>query len=263
MGYKAIIVDDERKLRETLELLLAANCPEITVCGSVGSAREAREMLVSCDVDFIFLDISMPHEDGFAFLRTIPKENYAIIITTAHSEYAIKAIRANAIDYLLKPVNVIELKDAVTKAIQYHELRKRRNAALKIYHESLDNLQEQIQSGQNTITKITVPIHSGFNVVKLAELMYLQADSNYTILHFSGLSKIVATCSLQDFEKMLACPEFFRIHRSTIINLNYLKSYSSFPGNYVELTDGTKLSISRIKMSEFKEAVSRYSKSLE
>lgn len=257
MGYKAIIVDDERKLRETLELLLAANCPEITVCGSVGSAHEAREVLKSGEVDFIFLDISMPREDGFAFLRTIPKENYAIIITTAHSGYAIKAIRANAIDYLLKPINAIELKEAVAKAIRYHELRKSRAEALRIYHESLDNLQEQIQSGKQKISKITVPVQSGFTVVNLADIMYLQADGNYTILHFSGLSKIVATRSLHDFEKMLACPEFFRINKSTIINLNFIKSYTSHEGNVAVLSDGTQLSISRIKMNDFKKMVRR------
>ena len=107
--YRAIIIDDERNIREALTLLLREYCPEIKVCGSAVSAQEGRELLKKHEVDFIFLDISMPKEDGFAFLRSIPKENYGIIFITAYQEYALKALKASAIDYLLKPVNANEL----------------------------------------------------------------------------------------------------------------------------------------------------------
>jgi len=98
MKYKAIVVDDEPNLRNALELLLTTNCPEISICGSAGSAQEAREILQTRAVDFIFLDISMPGEDGFAFLRSISNENYGIIFTTAYQEFALQALKANAID---------------------------------------------------------------------------------------------------------------------------------------------------------------------
>lgn len=258
--YQALIIDDEKKLLETLEMLLAENCPEIHVCGSANSAREAREMLTSCEVDFIFLDISMPKEDGFAFLRSIPKENYAVIFTTAYEEYAIQAIRASAIDYLLKPINSNELKEAVAKAILHHEKRQSKTEAMEIYHESLDNLQEHIQSGQDNITKITVPGQFGFTVVNVADLTYLEADSNYTVLHFDGQKKIMASCSLGEFEKILINLEFFKIHRSTIINLNFLKAYSSYEGDFAVLTDGTELSIARRKLNEFRDAITHFSK---
>jgi len=261
--YRAIIVDDEKNIREALTLLLGEYCPEIKVCNAAASAHEAREFLKTNDVDFIFLDISMPGEDGFAFLRSIPKENYGIIFITAYQEYALKALKANAIDYLLKPVNVLELREAVTKAIQYYELRQSRAEIRKIYHESLDNLHEQIQSEEKPISKITVSEQFGFRVVKVSDLMYLQADSNYTILHLSGLDKIVATRSLGEFEKILEQPSFFRIHKSSIINMNYLQGYSSYEGNFAELNDGTRLSISRRKLNDFREAVKHFSKSLE
>ncbi|MCD4680518.1 MAG: LytTR family DNA-binding domain-containing protein [Bacteroidales bacterium] len=262
MQYNAIVVDDEPKVREALELLLAKNCPEIIICGSAGSAQEARNILKSCMVDFIFLDISMPGEDGFTFLRSIPNEKYGVIFTTAYQEFALQALKASAIDYLLKPINSNELKEAVAKAIHYHELRQSKTEAMKIYHESLDNLQQQIQSGNNKVKKITVPEQTGFRVVNVDEIMYLQADSNYTILHFSGLNKIVACRSLFEFEKILINPEFFRIHKSTIINLNYLKAFSSYQGNSAELTDGTLLTISRRKLNEFKDVVTHFSKSI-
>jgi two-component system LytT family response regulator len=243
--------------------MLRDHCPEIKLCGSASSAAEGRQLLDEEAVDFIFLDISMPKEDGFAFLKSIPKENYGIIFVTAYEEYALRALKASAIDYLLKPVNPIELREAVTKAIQFHELRKVRAEARSIYHESLENLHDQVESGSKPIDKITISEQFGFRMVKVADLMYLEADSNYTILHLSGLDKIVATRSLGEFEKILDSPDFFRIHKSTIINMNYLKGYSSYEGNFAELSDGTMLNISRRKLNEFREAIKHFSKSVE
>jgi len=261
--YNAIIIDDEKNVCEALELILQDYCPEINVCGSAGSAAKGRELLKSCNIDLIFLDISMPKEDGFAFLRSIPKENYGVIFVTAYEEYALRALRASAIDYLLKPVNGIELREAVNKAIEFLELRKKRTEIQKIYHESLEDLHDNIHSEDQTISKITVTEQLGFRIVKVSDIMYLQADSNYTILHLSGLNKIVATRSLCEFEKILIPSVFFRIHKSTIINMNYLRAYSSYEGNYAELNDGTRLSISRRKLIDFREAVKHFSKSLD
>ena len=117
--YSAIIIDDERNVREALGLMLAEHCPEIHVCGTAASASGGRELLQTEEVDFIFLDISMPKEDGFAFLRSIEKEKYGIIFVTAYQEYALRALKANAVDYLLKPVNTNELREVVSKDIQF------------------------------------------------------------------------------------------------------------------------------------------------
>lgn len=261
--YTAIVIDDEKNVRGALELLLKQYCPEISVCGLAASAQEGRELLKVHEVDFIFLDISMPKEDGFAFLRSIDKEKYGIIFTTAYQEYALRALRANAIDYLLKPINYLELCEAVDKAIQYHELRLNKSEILSIYKESLNNLPEQVHQENQPIEKITVAEQFGFRMVRVAEIMYLQADSNYTIIHLSGLNKVVATRTLSDFEKLLDPPVFFRIHKSTIINMNYLGAYSSYEGNFAELNDGTQLSISRRKVNEFRDAVKLFSKSIE
>jgi two-component system LytT family response regulator len=258
--YNAIIVDDERNIREALDVMLKQHCPEIKVCAQADSAEKGREALKSHDIDFIFLDISMPKEDGFSFLNSIEKGKFGIIFITAYQEYALQALKANAIDYLLKPVNHLELKEAVDKAIQYLEMRRVKPTVQSIYNESLGNLQEQIYSEKKYIEKITIVEQFGFRILRLDDLMYLQADSNYTILHLSGLNKIVATRSLCDFEEMINNPMFFRIHKSTMINLNYLKAYSSYQGNFAELSDGTRLSISRRKVNEFREAVDRFAK---
>lgn len=260
--YLALIIDDDRNVREALEFMLAENCPEIRICGSASSAAEGREILHKEKIDFIFLDISMPNESGFDFLHTIPRENYGIIFVTAFEDYAIQAFKANAVDYLLKPVDTEELKAAVEKAIQYHELRKMKANVRSVYNESLDNLDKQFQSQAKQVEKITIAEQFGFRIVKVADLMYLEADNNYTILHLSGLDKIVATRSMAEFEHILEDSMFFRIHKSTIINLNYLKAYSSYEGNFAELNNGTRLSIARRKFNEFKEAVEQFSKSI-
>ena len=261
--YNAIIVDDEPNVRETLELLLQKHCPEIKICAHAGSAQQGRDLLKNHVIEFIFLDIAMPKEDGFSFLNSIEKEKYAVIFITAYQEYALQALKANAIDYLLKPVNFIELKTAVAKAIYYFEIRSARPAAQTVYQESLSNLHEQMRSKDKVTEKITILEQFGFRILKLSELMYLQADSNYTILHLSGLEKIVVTRSLCEFEEMINNPLFVRIHKSTIINLDYLKAYSSFQGNTAELSDGTKLTISRRKLIEFREAVDKFAKIIE
>jgi len=262
MKLQAIIIDDEPNVRKALELLLEVNCPEISVCGSACSAQEARRIIESRDVDFIFLDISMPGEDGFVFLSSIPCENYGIIFITAYQGFALRAINASSFDYLLKPVDAIELKAAVAKAIQYHRLRKQQAEALKIYRESLVNLLLQIGSEKQAITKITIPLQLGFRVIVVADLMYLQADGNFTILHSMSIGNIVTTRLLDDFEKILVKPQFFRIHNSTIINMNYLKFFSGFEGNPAVLTDGTTLSVSRRKLIEFREAIEQFTQAV-
>ena len=260
--YNAIIIDDERNIREGLGLMIEEYCPEIFLSGTAASAHEGRELLRTREVDFIFLDISMPREDGFDFLNSIPHENYGIIFVTAYEEYALNAIKASAIDYLLKPVNPLELREAVNKAIKFHELRIASSDARNIYGQSLETLHEQARPESGHIEKITVSDQFGFRMVKVSDLMYLEADSNYTILHVSGLEKIVATRTLGEFEKLIDNSLFFRIHKSILLNLNYLRGYSSHEGYFAELTDGTRLSISRRKVNEFREAVKQLSKSL-
>lgn len=261
--YSAIIVDDEKNIREALSTLLNQYCPEIHICGIAASASEGRKLLDSNKVDFIFLDISMPKEDGFAFLRSIPSNNYGIIFATAFQEYALRALKANAIDYLMKPINPYELQEAVKKAITNHELRRSYLEIQEVYNQSLHNLNEHLQIKNGPVTKLTIPEQSGFRLVNVADLMFLQADDNYTILFLTGDRKIVATRTLGEFEKILEGPDFFRIHKSTLINLNFLVGYSSFQGNFAELKDGSRLDISRRKLAEFREKVKHYSISID
>ena len=261
--YNAVIIDDEIHVQQTLEILVHHNCPEIRLIGKASSAEEGRQLLKDNDVHLIFLDISMPKENGFDFIASIPKEKYAIIFTTAHEEYALKAIKASAIDYLLKPINPFELQDAVAKATSYLNLRMQQNHAQKIYSESLENLMQQLRGETGTTNKITVVEKFGFRIVEVKNIRYLEADSNYTIIHLSGLEKIVSSKSLGEFEKVLESDQFFRIHKSTIINLNFLKAFSSYQGYFAVLDDNTKLPVSRRRFLEFREKVGEHSKAID
>lgn len=259
-NYGAIIVDDERNVRDALGALISSYCPDIQILGFASSADEARKILSVKKTDIVFLDISMPREDGFSLLQSIDHTSYAIIFVTAFEEYALRALKANAVDYLLKPVNHLELQEAVSKAIYFLELRKNKSEMQDVYKQSIDTLIELMQSEKKHIQKLTISEQFGFTVVNVEDIMYLQADSNYTIIHISGLKKIVVSRTLGEFEKMLDHSMFFRIHKSTILNIMYLKGYCSYQGNYVELNDGTRLSISRRKVNEFREAVRRVAK---
>jgi two-component system, LytTR family, response regulator len=261
--YSAIIIDDEKNIREALSILLSQYCPEIRVCGIAASANEGRKLLENNKVDFIFLDISMPKEDGFAFLRSIPRNHYGIIFATAYQEFALRALKANAVDYLMKPINPFELQESVKKAIYNHELRRSYSEIQEVYNQSLNNLNEHLQLKNSPITKLTIPEQTGFRLVNVADLMYLQADDNYTVLNLTADRKILATRTLGEFERILEGPEFYRIHKSTIINLNFLIGYSSFQGNFAELKDGSRLDISRRKVTEFREKVKQYSISID
>ncbi len=261
--FNAIIIDDELNVRQTLEILLRHFCPEIRICGSAESAAAGRQLLKAFDVHLIFLDISMPNENGFDFIASIPKEEYAIIFTTAHEEFALKAIKANAIDYLLKPINPTELKEAVDKATSYLNLRLQQNKIQDIYSESLENLIEQVKNKNSRVNKITVVEKFGFQIIEVDSIRYLEADSNYTVLHLSGLEKIISSKSLGEFEKVLDPDQFFRIHKSNIINLNFLKGFSSYQGYFAVLDDKTKLPISRRRFNEFRELIGTQSKSID
>jgi len=260
--YNAIIIDDELNLCEALEIMLKQNCPNIKLCGTANSAKAGRQLLSENKVDLIFLDIKMPGGDGFAFLNTISVENYAVIFTTAYQEFALKAIKANAIDYLLKPINSEDLKEAVIKAISFLMHRKKKKEVQQIYSESFENLKLQLKNSSLHTDKITIFEQSGFRILEVKLIQYLEADGNYTIIHLSSLDKIVSTKSLGEFEKILDHPTFFRIHKSFIINMNYLKGYSNYQGSFAIIDDNTKLSISRRRIIEFKQLINYFSKSI-
>ena len=257
MILNAIIVDDEEYSRKSLYYLVEANCPDVRVTGMSQSVAEARELLKSQYVDIVFLDIAMPKENGFELLPDLEKNETSVIFTTAFDQYALKAIKASAIDYLLKPVNIDELQESIRKVFEWKTLKRNQKIDNRTYTDSLKGLSENINSLE-AIRKISLPDAQGFKVKDIDDIVYLEADNNYTRFHFRDSEQMMVAKAMKDYEDVLNPDHFVRIHKSTIINLRYLKDYSNKSGLIITMQDRTELSLSRRRSPEFLERVKAY-----
>ena len=245
---KALLVDDEVNNLESLQFLLHHDCEGIEVSGKVANPADARDWLAKHTVDVIFLDINMPGENGFQFLSSLSSINFKVIFVTAYDEYALRAIKVNALDYILKPVNIDELQSAVEKLKQ----SLKNPAAAEQNHQMLENLLHSVNK-KAPPNKIALPHLGGINFIDVDDIVSLQADSNYTIIHKKDMQKLVITKTLKDFEDLLDQTQFARIHKSYIVNLKYIKEYSTTDGGIVKMTDGNQWSISRRQLDMFLE----------
>ncbi|KLT67260.1 LytTR family DNA-binding domain-containing protein [Pedobacter sp. BMA] len=252
---KAIIVDDEEFARSSLFFLLQQNCPEIEITGIARSVQEAKEILFNHPIDLIFLDIAMPGGNGFDLIPDAKKHKAAVIFTTAYDQYALKAIKANALDYLLKPIDIDELKTAVEKVTQHIKLFQNQNEN----DERVSNLANSL-SAKSEIRKLTLPYGQGFKMIDVDEIIYIEADSNYSVVHLINKEKITVSKVLREFEELLPNDQFARIHKSSIINLNHLKEYNSKNGLQVFLKSGESINISRRRASDFFEKIKLFTK---
>ena len=243
---RALLVDDELPACKTLKWLIEENISDLTVAGFAHSANEARHFLSQQKIDLIFLDISMPGETGFDLLSTLTEGKYAVIFVTAHNEYAIKAFKTEALDYLLKPIDIDELKFAVNNVIKNSQTDKLSN----IHKESLSKINSHLNSD-----RITIPHLEGLKIIEFAEIVYLEADSNYTIFHLMNAQKFVSSKTMGEFEPLLT-GHFFRIHKSFVINLNHVAEYSKKNGNNVIMKEGSILPIARRRFQEFMHVLS-------
>lgn len=253
MSLNTLIVDDEEYSRKSLYFLLQENCPEITIGGIAGSVEEARKIIDEQVFELVFLDIAMPKESGFELLPTLQKKNILVVFITAFDQYALKALKASAVDYLLKPIDISELKIAVSKSLTR---KKDEKASSSQNQPSLTTLSENL-GNKNKIEKITLPHTHGFHIIDTNNIIYIEADSNYSIFHLNNEIKLVISKPLKEFEDILNS-DFTRIHKSAIINLKYIKSYSNKNGYEVHLLNEVVVPISRRRAAEFQEKLRQF-----
>lgn len=244
----ALIVDDEQPNLEGLKLQLIQNCPEVTGIELASSARAAREILNQRKVDVMFLDVNMPNENGFDLLESISDKNFALIFVTAYSDYAVRAFKANAIDYLLKPVDAEELVAAVQKC-----------RGKLVAESSISGLRRDL-SPQSWPSRLTLPHQSGFNIIDTSDIVWIAADGNYCMIHLKGGKSILVSKAIREFEFMLNPDEFFRTHKSALIRLECVQEYSSSDGHYAFMNNGQQVPISRRKLDEFMNVIDAFSK---
>jgi two-component system LytT family response regulator len=243
---KALLVDDEINNLQGLEFLLHHDCEGVEVVGKVQNAVDARNWLKYNHADVIFLDISMPGENGFQFLSSLTLRDFKIVFVTAYNEYALKAIKASAIDYILKPVSISELQNAVEKV----KIAINSPAANLQNHVLLQHLLQTV-SKNTAPQKIALPQLGSISFIEVDDIVSLQADSNYTIIHLKDMQKMVISKTLKEFEDLLDEAHFARIHKSYIVNLRYIREYCTTDGGIVKMSDGNQWSISRRQLDLF------------
>jgi two-component system, LytTR family, response regulator len=244
---KAMIVDDRNSSIELLRWLLKENCPEITSVVSAISVREALPLIDDFEPDILFLDIQMPQETGFDLLTQVKKWNFEVIFTTAFNEYAVQAIRFSALDYLLKPVNAEDLTGALER---FKAKKKFANGGEQLYRNFLQN----ISSGGAKPAKLALTGLNEIQYVGLEEIIYLQAERNYTRLYFVKRSEFLSSKTLMEYEKILKDSGFMRVHRSCLVNKRFIESYDK--QGMLKMSNGATLEVSRRK----KEMIARFFK---
>ncbi len=238
----AIIIDDEPKGRNSLRKKLLEYCPQVTLVGEAENGDEGLALIEKHDPRIVFLDIEMPMMNGFEMLQHLPRKNFHLIFTTAYDQYAIKAIKYAAFDYLLKPIDIEELQATIKKAEE--------QIALNNTTERLETLSHNL-AGKLQLQKIAIPTMEGLWFFNLSDIVYLEAESNYTTLHFVNHPKIVASRTLREFEELLPTDMFFRTHNSYMINLNFIRRYIKGDGGQIELQNGHTVDVARRKKEEF------------
>lgn len=245
---KTIIVDDEFNAREFLEKLLQRYFPDkflvLALCESVDDAIHAIEKF---NPELVFLDVQMPNKNGFQLFKELNKINFEVIFTTAHSEFAIDAIKCSALDYLLKPINYIDLLETVKK------YESKLNKASQ--QEKLMLLIENLDTGNSAYNKIALPTETGFELVKTNAILYCEADSNYCKIVCLDGKKIVLSKTLKFIEELLPTSVFQRIHKSYLVNLNYVTRFNKTNELLVELSNGQTLPVSIRKKEDFINAI--------
>jgi len=233
---KAIIVDDEPYCCEALAILLERYCPQVSVMQSCLSGTDALNAIREHRPQLLFLDIEMPQMNGFELLEKIQDVHFELIFTTSYDQYAIKAIRFSALDYLLKPIDREELQRAIQKVIQRLQYP---------LPQQIEILLQKLHNPQYSLNKIAIPTMEGLRMVTVDTIISCSSDSNYTILILKDGQKIVASRTLKEIEELLEDHPFLRVHHSHLVNLNEIHRYVKGEGGYLVMTNEASIDVSR------------------
>ena len=235
---KAIIVDDEPYCCEVLAAMLESDCPEIRITAICGNAKEGLTTIRQQSPDLVFLDVEMPKMNGFEMLEQLETIPFHLVFTTSYDQYALKAIRFSAIDYLLKPIDREELKRAVQK------VNERVQSPLP---QQLEILMQKLRQPSGTVNKIALPTMEGLQMIPLDSIISCESDDNYTRVQLKNGKKILATRSLKEMEEILEQHSFIRVHRYYLVNLNEIEKYIKGEGGYLVMSNGITIDVARNK----------------
>lgn len=252
MSITTIIIDDEKNARENLNIILKDFCPEVEVVALAASPNEARNLINEHRPQLLFLDINMPKEDGFELLESIEKKDFSVIFITAYNQFALKALKAGAIDYLEKPIDIEELQNAVSK------IAVKEKSVGNVDYSMLKSLLHEYKNDDKSGI-IAVPNLSGYEMIKAEDIIHLEADESYTKIFLVDGTKCTSSMTIARYEKVLDTNTFFRIHKSHIINArHHLKEFNRHEGNMAIMDDGSVIPVSRRKLSGFINAIKTF-----
>jgi len=234
----SVIVDDEPYCCEVLSTLLEKYCKEVNVVAVCNSGIEAIKTIHEQKPLLVFLDVEMPKMNGFEMLERLPAIDFDLIFTTSFDQYALKAFRVSAIDYLLKPIDREELQKAVQKVIQRSQ---------KPMAQQLELLLQKVNHPAAMLNKIAMPTMEGLQMIAVDSIISCESEGNYTVLLLKNKQRIVVSRTLKDIEEILEDHSFTRVHHSHLVNLNEINKYVKGEGGYLIMSDGSVVDVSRSK----------------
>ncbi|MEO6405718.1 MAG: LytTR family DNA-binding domain-containing protein [Ferruginibacter sp.] len=245
--HTAIIIDDEPNALVVLQRLLEMHCPQVHVVAAVSSSKEGLGKIRELKPSIVFLDIEMPQMNGFQLLSKLDTINFHLIFTTAYDQFAVKAFRFNALDYLLKPIDAGELKKAVAKA----------NEKSALLPQQLGQVSELIQEAEKggLPSRVAFPHSKGYRLISLSEIVYCESESNYTVLHIENEPTFTVCKTLGEVEEILGTIYFLRVHRSFLVNIKKIKEFIKSDGGFLVMENRSEIPVSRNKKSELSDAL--------
>ena len=232
---KAIIVDDEKDAVETLKIILKEYCQEVEIIDTAETAIEAIKSILKNKPDLVFLDVEMPHGNGFDVLEGLEKRDFKVIFTTAYNHYAIKAIKFSALDYLLKPIDIDELVEAV------------KNARISIDNDQVNSLLLR-NLEKNRFSRIPIFHNGAYQFMEISDMIYLESDGAYTNIRFKD-QDMISSKHLKRYEDMLGDYGFYRVSKRHLVNVKHVKQFLNEDNGVLEMSDKSRISISRSKKS--------------
>ncbi|MGZ8545110.1 MAG: LytR/AlgR family response regulator transcription factor [Flavisolibacter sp.] len=235
----AVIIDDEANNIDNLEALLAKHCPQVQVRGRSLNAEEGEKLIRELQPELVFLDIQMPGRNGFDLLRSLPHHRFSVIFVTAYDQYGIQAVKFSAVDYLLKPVDVEELKNAVKKAIEKNQ------------QQNLQNL-IQVLEHQKSTHRLALASAKETRFIETGKIVRCESSNNYTTFYLDNSEKIITSRPIFEYDEMLQAYGFFRCHQSHLINKKFIRSWVKEDGGYLLMEDNSQVPVSRNKKDALK-----------
>lgn len=240
---RTIIVDDEKHSRDVLQMMLSRYCPHVVVEAVCCSGEEALMAIQTLHPELIFLDIEMPGMDGFQVLEASQDHSFAVIFITAYDQYALQAIHHSALDYLLKPIDITELKDAVEKA---------GTQSMTVTAEKVDNLLQYLQQQLKQDERLALPTSNGLRMVIAKDIIYCRCVGSQTSLHLQAPEQpVIVSRTLVEMEQWLGGKGFFRVHNSFLINLSFMDRYIKGDGGEIIMCNGYSVPVARDKKQDF------------